>query len=76
MAVVRRCFLGGNRSPMAGDDRGRALEHWEREESQMCDRIKGRENRVVELTEGAAMAAAVPNSVVAAVLRRPMVYER
>jgi hypothetical protein len=43
----------------------------------MCDRIKGRENRVVELTEGAAMAAAAtPNSVVAAVLRRPMVYER
>jgi hypothetical protein len=31
---------------------------------------------VVELTEGASMAAAAPNQVVVAVLRRLVVYER
>jgi hypothetical protein len=56
---------------VAGDDRGRAPEHWEREESLMCDQINGEEDRVVELTKGATMAAvATPNLVVAVVYER------
>jgi hypothetical protein len=60
---------------VAEDDRGRGLEHWEREESPMCDRISGGEDRVVDLTKGTAMAAA-PNPVVSVVLRWAVVYER
>jgi hypothetical protein len=77
MAVARRYFLDGDRSSVARDVRGWALEHWEREESQTCGQIKGGEDRVVELIEGVAMVvAAAPNLVVAAVLRWPAVYER
>jgi hypothetical protein len=77
MAVARRCFLGGDKSRVAGDVRGRALEHQEREESQMHGQIEEGEDQVVELTDGAAMVAVVaPNPAVAAVLRRPTVYER
>jgi hypothetical protein len=38
--------------------------------------IEGGDGRVVEVTEGAVMAVATTNPVVAAVLRRPVMDER